>query len=122
PLIILAVLALLSGFINSPLSGYAFSDFVYYQQPHHPASSSFVMLTATLSWVIGVGVALAIYLFNLIPREAIRKALYPVWLTLRHRYWIDDFYNYVFVRGAIGLALFSAWFDLNVIDRIVNFV
>lgn len=122
PLLILGALAVVVGFVNSPLSGYALSRFIFFGEPHDPPSSGFVVMVATLTWVIGVAVALAIYQFRIVPHESIRQALYPVWITLNRRYWIDDVYNFIFVQGGIGLALVAAWLDRNVIDRIVNAV
>lgn len=120
PLVVLGALAVVVGLVNSPLSGYALSRFIFFGQPAAPPSSSFVVMVATLTWVIGVAVAVAIYQLRIVPHETLRHALYPVWLTLNRRYWIDDVYNLIFVKGGIGLALVAAWFDRNVIDRIVN--
>src|SRR5690606_12022833 len=122
PLLILGALAAVAGLVNSPVSGYAFGNFVFFDHPHHVSTSGFVMMVATLAWIVGVGAALAIYHLRVIPHETLREKLYPVWLTLNKRYWIDDLYHVVFVHGGIGLALVAAWFDMNVIDRIVNFV
>ncbi len=117
PLMILGVLAAVSGFVASPLAG-----FVYFGEPHHASFDPFVFGVATAVWVLGVGLALAIYKYNLVSRRAIIQVFYPIWVVLKRRYYIDDVYQYVFVRGMIGLALVSAWFDRHVIDLIVNAV
>src|SRR5690606_10474727 len=51
PLLVLGVLAAVAGFVNSPLTNYAFGRFVFFGEPHPVPASSFVMLMATLSWV-----------------------------------------------------------------------
>ncbi|HEY8496716.1 MAG TPA: NADH-quinone oxidoreductase subunit L [Limnochordales bacterium] len=117
PLIILGVLAAVSGFVASPLAG-----FVYHHEPHHASFDAFVFGVATAVWVLGVLLALAIYKYNLVSRRKIIQVLYPIWVVLKRRYYIDDVYQYVFVRGMIGLALAIGWFDRHVIDLIVNAV
>src|SRR5690606_34484893 len=115
PLMILGFFAAVSGFAASWLAG-----FVYFGQPHHAEFNTFVFGVATAVWVAGVLLALAIYKFNLVSRRRIIQVFYPIWVVLKRRYYIDDVYQYVFVRGMIGLALVSAWIDRNIIDLVVN--
>lgn len=115
PLMILGALAAVSGFVAGPLAG-----FVYYGEPHHASFNTFVFGVATVVWVAGVALALAIYKYNLVSRRKVIQVFYPVWVLLKRRYYIDDVYQYVFVRGMIGLALVAGWIDRHVIDFIVN--
>ncbi len=115
PLIILGFFAAVSGFVAGP-----FADLIYYGQPHRAEFDVFVFGTATGAWVPGLLIALAIYKYNLISRRTLIRVFYPVWMLLKRRYYIDDVYNLVFVRGTIGLAMFIAWIDKTVVDGIVN--
>jgi NADH-quinone oxidoreductase subunit L len=40
--------------------------------------------------------------------------------TVYNKYYIDELYQLVFVRGAVMLARAAAWFDAHIIDGIVN--
>jgi NADH-quinone oxidoreductase subunit L len=56
-------------------------------------------------------------------------AVPPVYNTLLHKYYVDEGYDYVFtgrrklgdVRlGVLGLGAASSWFDVHVVDGLVN--
>lgn len=122
PLLILAGLAVLIGFINSPLTKYWFNDFVFYQQPHEGPSSFFVMAAATLAWIVGIVFALAMYSFGWIRSSSVRKAMGPLYNVLQERYYVDRFYELIFVKGTVLVAYVIGWFDRVVVDGIVNLV
>lgn len=115
PLVILSVLAAGSGFLAGP-----FSRFIYYGHPHRADFSPFVFAAATIAWVAGTGLAVVMYKYAVTPRRRLVSVFYPIWRLLKQRYYIDDAYNLVFVRGAVGLAGIAAWFDKYVVDGIVN--
>jgi len=115
PLVILGALAAVAGFFAGP-----FSELVYYGHPHRAPFNPFVFAAATAAWVSGVLAALAVYKYDLVSRAALIRAFYPIWRLLKQRYYIDDAYNLVFVRGSLALAGIAAWFDKYVIDGIVN--
>ena len=122
PLVILAVLAVVLGFANSPHTDWWFSHFVYYGHPHEAAASGFVLFWATASWIIGVGGAILIYGMGVISRRAIIENLRPVWTLLKNKYYFDELYYLVFVRGTVALARIVGWFDRVVVDGIINLV
>ncbi|MBO8141542.1 MAG: NADH-quinone oxidoreductase subunit L [Firmicutes bacterium] len=117
PLIILGVLAAVSGFFAGPLA-----EFIHFGEPHHAEFDVFVFGTATGAWVLGLVFALGIFKYGILSRRKLISALYPIWVLLKRRYYIDDLYQSVFVRGMVGLALLSGWFDRHVIDFVVNAV
>ena len=120
PLVILAALAVVLGFANSPYSGYWFARFVYFDHPHVPEAAGFVLFWATASWVVGVGLAVLVYGFGLISRRAVIDNLRPVWVLLKNKYYFDELYYLVFVRGTVALARIVGWFDRVVVDGVVN--
>lgn len=120
PLMILAGLAVVLGFINSPLSGYWFSQFVFYKYPHEATPAFFVVATATIAWLSGVAVAIAAYGFKWIRTESIRNNIGPLYNLLKERYYVDDFYYLIFVKGTVLIARVVGWFDRVVVDGIVN--
>lgn len=122
PLIILAALAVVIGFANSPHTDYWFARFVYFGHPHEASPSGFVLFWATASWVIGVGLAILIYGLNVISRRSIIENTRPLWTLLKNKYYFDELYHFLFVRGTVGLARVVDWFDRVVVDGIVNLV
>lgn len=122
PLIVLAVLAAVAGLLNSPLTHYWFSRFVFFHEVHEAAASGYVLTIATLSWLIGLTLAWAIYAKGWISRQAVISGFRPVWVLLKHKYYVDELYMLVFVKGTVGLAMVVGWIDRYVIDGIVNSV
>jgi proton-translocating NADH-quinone oxidoreductase chain L len=74
--------------------------------------------------VASAGIIGAWYLYVLrrdLPAR-ITQTLGDVYLTVRRRYFVDEFVDATVIRGTIGLALVQRWIDENVIDGMVNFV
>ncbi len=73
-------------------------------------------------WIAFAGFAIATYIWLLNPgiADKAKKALYPVYSVLAHKYWIDEIYQAVFARGgiALGRGLWKGG-DIGVIDGLV---
>ncbi len=121
PMIVLATLAVVVGFVNSPHMGYWFSEFVFFEHAHVPPSSSFVVTLATLSWIVGIAIAFAMYRRGL-PDEALlrRSGMSGIWTVLHNKYYVDEVYNGVFVGGTVATSRATGEFDTEVIDGAVN--
>jgi NADH-quinone oxidoreductase subunit L len=80
-------------------------------------------LLMLISVVVGAaGWGLAWYMYTVrtdIPGRLAEKYK-DVYEVLLNKYWVDEFYDYVFVRGGKGLARLLWRFDENVIDGAVN--
>jgi NADH-quinone oxidoreductase subunit L len=75
--------------------------------------------------LLGSGVAAWLYWSakNPIPAQLLASANPVVRWTHRiifHKYYVDEGYNFVFVRGGVGLARGLWWFDSWIIDGVVN--
>ncbi|SJZ58199.1 NADH-quinone oxidoreductase subunit L [Selenihalanaerobacter shriftii] len=122
PLILLAILAFGSGFINSPLTNMAFGKFIALEHGHHLDPSSFVQMTAISATLLGIFFSWLIYGIGLISRKKIIKALYPIWKILKNKYYIDEVYNLIIVQGGLAFSKLIGWIDKYIIDGIVNLV
>jgi NADH-quinone oxidoreductase subunit L len=80
-----------------------------------------LMLVSVLVAGAGIGLAYLVYYRRKIRPEIFGEALgggpYRVVLN---KYWVDEIYDFVFVRGTLLLASIVAWFDQYVIDGLVN--
>ena len=131
PLIILSVFAATAGLLNIPGVFTPFTDWVATRVPlvglgdHHPEGFDIpLILIVTPLVLVGVGIGWWLYgkdKDTQAERDSFRIAgLWPLWQNL---YYIDDFYMAAIVRptkGAIAQAIL--WFDLHVIDAVVNAV
>jgi NADH-quinone oxidoreductase subunit L len=73
--------------------------------------------------VAATGMALA-YLFygrpSTVPTRASEALGGVPYRLVLNKYYVDELYDLVFVRGTLALCRVAAWFDLHVIDGIVN--
>jgi NADH-quinone oxidoreductase subunit L len=92
----------------------------------HTESGAFYALDALLmiiSVIVGaLGWAMAWFMYTKRPDIPVRlaakyKDLYEL---LLNKYWVDELYDYIFVRGGKALASFLWGFDERVVDGAVN--
>jgi NADH-quinone oxidoreductase subunit L len=135
PLMILAVLALIGGYIGLPhaLGGGAwFEEFLRpvfissYEAAeaagHHSYSIEYLLMLASIV-AAGIGILLAYRFYISDPERPKRLAerFDGLYNTVLNKYYVDEFYNAVIVRPIIKLALFC-WkrTDVMIVDGIAN--
>ncbi|MEW5701652.1 MAG: NADH-quinone oxidoreductase subunit L [Candidatus Zixiibacteriota bacterium] len=120
PLIVLAVLSVISGFIGLPWLHKGFSTVVYHGHPHH---GEFHILWAAIALAIGlsgIGLAYLMYYKKSIDPERVRAAAGGVYTTLLNKYYFDEAYDVLFVRPYYAMCRGWFWFDQKIIDGLVN--
>ncbi|MGH7489695.1 MAG: hypothetical protein ACREMY_29445, partial [bacterium] len=73
---------------------------------------------ATLGWFIAFVLYKKDSAFARATRLATRFAFFH--RLLENKYYVDEFYNAVFVGGTLAFSRALSWFDANIIDGIVN--
>ena len=143
PLWILAIGSVLAGYLGVPhaLGGpagipHVFSDWLAPVfgghgptaggEPHGAPADQLaleLMLMAVSVAVAAAGAGLAWLMYY---RGALKPETFsqlaggaPYRLVL-NKYWVDELYDLVFVRGTLRVSRIAAWFDLHVIDGLVN--
>ncbi len=132
PLVILAALATFSGFLNVPHALFGAARFDAWLAPvlqhgghaaHHDVEviEYILMIFSVAVAAGGIWVARAMYQ---------TKTLKPDWLvdafggklyrTVYNKYYVDEAYDATVIRGTMGLASISSWFDSWIVDGIVN--
>jgi NADH-quinone oxidoreductase subunit L len=132
PLVVLAVCALGLGWLGAPWVGdNLFHHFVHYTPPAaahgagHAVAGGFSWLVALISTVMalaGLGLAAAIYRYHLIPVAWLKLPAYPLYYAAKHKYWVDEIYEGVVVKGVLLVTRILRWLDVNVVDGAVNLV
>ena len=88
----------------------------YLHLAHYPA-----MGLSLLMALIGISLAFLFYQFKIYSPSTLIK-LYPALYRGSYNKWyFDEIYQATFVNGTIGLAKVSAWFDLHIVDGVINF-
>src|SRR5262245_24543924 len=127
PLIVLAILTAVAGFIGVPSShGTAFGRFLAPVLPLHEEETggavAFTLLILSAAIAVG-GVLLAWVMYGLrqVRSETIGVSRNPIYVLLARKYYVDELYDALFVQPIYRLAQWCARiFDLGVIDGIVN--
>lgn len=126
PLAVLAVPAVLIGFAN--VSG-GVEHLLHGALPHETAEhlhafefSWGIALGSTAVALAGIGTAWLFYGARVLSAERVRLAVRPLHVFLERKYFLDDLYEGVVVRGALygRTAGALSWFDTYVVDGIVN--
>jgi NADH-quinone oxidoreductase subunit L len=138
PLVVLAVLSVVGGWIGVPLvmSGWVgggdWNVFHHWLAPalHGPAThaahaetggvpESLLILVATAVALAGIVLGLAVYR-RAGRAESLARAAGPAYALVRNLYWVDELYTFVLVRPFYAGCRFFRAFDQKVIDGTVN--
>ena len=125
PMVILAILAVVSGLWN--VTG-QFGAFMGHGETHSFAQGFFGILTHPLPWMslilagLGILLAYAMYSAKWLSPERIVGIFSPVHTLFSRKYWIDELYENIIVGRVLNGGLFAGLrlFDNNVVDGTVN--
>jgi len=139
PLIVLAVGAVLLGFLGVPedfpvlgpllgnplhhLLADQFKQWSYVHLPHVEFNPSVLLVSVAMA-LGGIGLGYLIYGRKPLvagQRDPLER-MGVVWTVLRNKYYIDEIYRATVIRGAIGLANVCFRFDSGIVDGTVNLV
>ncbi len=125
PMVILAVLAVVSGFWN--VTG-QFGAFMGHGETHGFIQGFFGMLVHPLPWIslicagLGILLAYAMYSARWLSPERIGSLFKPLYTLFYRKYFFDELYEDIIVRLVLIKGLFAGFqlFDSNAVDGTVN--
>ncbi len=120
PLIFLAVLSVVAGWVGIPWLKHGYASFVYHGYPHHVEPNILLMAVSTAVALSGIGLAYLMYYKKSISAEAMGERFKPIYTLLYNKYYIDEFYDHVIIKPTHALARFLWSFDDRIIDGLVN--
>ncbi len=123
PLVVLAVLSVVAGWVGIPWLHKGYSSFVYHHEVHHLAPNFILMGFATLVALGGIYLAYLMYYKGSISPDRLRERFSFIHKILYNKYYFDELYNAIIIKPLFKLAdfLFKK-FDAGVIDWTVNAV
>jgi NADH-quinone oxidoreductase subunit L len=124
PLIILAVLSIVSGLIALPAIGTViglpggFGEFLYLEdrEPFHFEAPLAVLTTAVT--IAGIAVSWALYGARIWSSEVLRERFSGVWELLTNKFYMDDLYQAIIDRVVLAFGGFVALFDRRVVNDV----
>jgi len=69
---------------------------------------------------LGIVFAFGVYMFGWVNPDRVASALAPVHSFLVNKWYFDELYDATVINGSIAFSKFLAWFDLHVVDGVVN--
>jgi NADH-quinone oxidoreductase subunit L len=79
-----------------------------------------IMGVSTCIALLGMFLAGLIYKWKVISRDKIRSGLKPIHTLLSNKYYMDDFVQVVIMNGGLLFIGMLRWFDMNIVDGLVN--
>jgi NADH-quinone oxidoreductase subunit L len=78
------------------------------------------MYLSVLFGTLGIGLAFVVFRFRWINPEKVASAIRPVHTFLVNKWYFDELYEATAVNGTKALSRALGWFDLHVVDGLVN--
>ncbi|MFL0267338.1 NADH-quinone oxidoreductase subunit L [Candidatus Clostridium radicumherbarum] len=124
PLIILAVLSVVSGFVNSSWFynsfGQSFSTLIFFKEAEVPHVNMAVAGISTIAALAGILTAYLIYIKNAVNTEKLAKKYHGLYNLLYNKFYIDEIYGWVFNSIMLAAGKVFDWIDHKVIDGIFD--
>ena len=118
PLLILAFFSVVGGWVSLPEHNFAY--FVHYGEFEKEAINWGLAGISVLAGLLGIGLAYIIYIKKTITSESIVARFPLVYKVLRNKYYVDELYLWIIHNVMDGLGKVLYWFDIYIIDGIVN--
>ena len=122
PLVILAALATVLGFVGAEFLGDPFGRLIFFAGIEAPAQNLGIVAASLAAAVAGWAAAGALYPRRLVSPAALRGALPWVYTLFVRKYYADAVYNWVFVGVGSVVVWLAAALDRYVVDGAVNLV
>ena len=82
---------------------------------HYPA-----MILSLLVAISGILVAFIFYQWKKVDVEKLTNSIKPLYTFSLNKWYFDELYQKTFVAGLLAFSRFLGWFDLKVVDGVVN--
>jgi NADH-quinone oxidoreductase subunit L len=122
PLIILAFFSVVGGWAALPEHNFAY--FIHYLPSGHEFEREAINWglagISVIAGLLGIGLAYIIYIKKTIAAESI-VARFPLpYKILKNKYYVDELYLWIIHNVMDGLGKVLYWFDIYIIDGIIN--
>ncbi|MGB2981668.1 MAG: proton-conducting transporter membrane subunit, partial [Candidatus Zixiibacteriota bacterium] len=121
PLMVLAFLSVVAGWVGIPWLKHGYSSFVYHHEPHHVEPNFILMIVSTVVALSGIYLAYAMYYKKSISPEKLKTKFAFVYKLLYNKYYFDELYHAIIVNPIMKLSkILFVKLDVGVVDWLVN--
>ncbi|MFD0673708.1 NADH-quinone oxidoreductase subunit L [Cohnella sp. GCM10027633] len=118
PLIVLALLSVVAGFVETPWGGWLGEWLTGTAEEHH--STGLVMVVSIAVGLLGIYIGWLVYVKGTVRRDAVSSRAPGLVKVLERKYYIDELYNAVFVKPLQGFGRALQAFDDYIVDGVVR--
>ncbi|MCL6571737.1 MAG: NADH-quinone oxidoreductase subunit L [Bacillus sp. (in: Bacteria)] len=126
PMIVLGVLAVVAGYVNTPWFGTFLGDWLVDGNPAlrsaHVEGPFWIMIAATLVSLAGIFLAYQIYYKRSIARNWLSGSGDTLHTILTNKYYVDEFYQMTIIAFTKGFSHFLQFIDVYIVEGLVKSV
>ncbi|MCL6599368.1 MAG: NADH-quinone oxidoreductase subunit L [Alicyclobacillus macrosporangiidus] len=127
PLVVLAVLATIGGFFNTPWGGYGLERYLFADSPQGPIGVTTpenvgLMALSVLVGLAGIGLAALMYWRPAVQPEKLARGLGFLYQLSFRKFYLDEIYYAIVVATGKAIAAIVDFVDRYIIDGIVRLV
>ncbi len=126
PMIVLGVLAIVAGYVNTPWFGSFLGDWLTKGNPllegQHEGEPVWIMAAATIVSLLGIYLAYLIYGKRSISREWLSGKGSTLHAILYNKYYVDEFYQLTIISITKGFSHLMQFIDTFIVEGLVNLV
>jgi NADH-quinone oxidoreductase subunit L len=118
PLIVLAVLAVIAGFVFTPFNPWLGTWLTGHAEEEH--ANWVVIILSNLAGLLGIGLGYLLYVKKSLDPNGLPSRLPWLYQLLHRKYYIDEIYQAVIVAPLTGIGKLLHLFDVYVVDGVVR--
>jgi NADH-quinone oxidoreductase subunit L len=126
PMVVLGVLAVVAGYVNTPWFGTFLGDWLVEGNEAlghgHIEGPAWIMIVATLVSLAGIFLAYLMYYKKSLARDWFTSRAPITYSIVRNKYFIDEFYNLSVVYATRSVSLFLRFIELFLIEGLMKLV
>jgi len=81
---------------------------------------TYAMYSSVAVGALGIFLGFVVYLFRWIDPDKVANSFRGLHTFLENKWYFDELYDKTVIGGSVAFAKFLAWFDLHVVDGVVN--
>ncbi len=118
PLIVLAILSVVAGFVDTPFKGWL-GEWLTGEAPEHHGSGV-VMVVSVAVGLLGIYIGWLVYVKGTVRRDAVSSRAPGLVRTLERKYYIDELYDLILVKPLRSFGKALQAFDDYIVDGVVR--
>jgi NADH-quinone oxidoreductase subunit L len=126
PMVVLGVLAVVAGYVNTPWFGTFLGDWLVEGNEAlghgHIEGPAWIMIVATLVSLAGIFLAYLMYYKKTLARDWFTSRAPITYSIVNNKYFIDEFYNLSIVYATRAVSLFLRFIELFLVEGLMKLV